>query len=124
MCFRSFFIAYSCTLGYIGWNVSSLCSLSLAGQYVGCTHRKYGDRSPKFIWAPCAQLYSLPETPQPTPLSHAYVPEIIYPVFAKTSPKRSSCMTENERFGLDFVKTGSINSDNGLIYEGAIGQPR
>jgi hypothetical protein len=38
------------------------------------------------------------------------VPEIIDPVFAKTSPKRSFCMTENERFGLVLVKTGSINS--------------
>jgi hypothetical protein len=38
------------------------------------------------------------------------VPEIIDPVFAKTSPNRSFCMTENERFGLVFVKTGSINS--------------
>ncbi len=26
---------------------------------------KYGVRSPKFIWAPCAQLYSLAETPHP-----------------------------------------------------------
>ncbi len=25
---------------------------------------KYGVRSPKFIWAPCAQLYSLAETTQ------------------------------------------------------------
>ncbi len=41
------------------------------------------------------------------------VPEIIDPVFAKTSPKRSVCMTENERFGLVFVKTGSINSGTG-----------
>ncbi len=41
------------------------------------------------------------------------MPEIIDPVFAKTSPKRSFCMTENERFGLVFVKTGSINSDGG-----------
>jgi hypothetical protein len=31
-------------------------------------------------------------------------------VFAKTSPKRSFPMTEYERFGLVFVKTGSINS--------------
>jgi hypothetical protein len=38
------------------------------------------------------------------------VPKIIDPVFAKTSPNRSFCMTENERFGLVFVKTGSINS--------------
>jgi hypothetical protein len=42
------------------------------------------------------------------------VPEIIDLVFAKTSPKRSFCMTENERFGLVFVKTGTINSGNDL----------
>jgi hypothetical protein len=42
------------------------------------------------------------------------VPEIIDPVFAKTSPKRSFCMTENERFGLVFVKTVSINSGTGF----------
>ncbi len=40
------------------------------------------------------------------------MPEIIDPVFAKTSPKRSFCMTETERFGLVFGKTGSINSVN------------
>ncbi len=28
---------------------------------------KYGVRSPKFVWAPCAQQYSLAETPQPLP---------------------------------------------------------
>jgi hypothetical protein len=39
---------------------------------------------------------SLPESP---------VPEIIGPVFAKTSPKRSFSMTEYERFGLVFTKT-------------------
>jgi hypothetical protein len=27
----------------------------------------YGVRTPKFILAPCAQLYSLAETPQPAP---------------------------------------------------------
>jgi hypothetical protein len=43
------------------------------------------------------------------------VPEIIDPVFAKTSPTRSFCMTENERFGLVFVKTGSINSCTVLV---------
>jgi hypothetical protein len=43
------------------------------------------------------------------------VPEIIDPVFAKTSPKRSFCMTENERFGLVFVKTGSINSGTSVL---------
>jgi hypothetical protein len=43
------------------------------------------------------------------------VPEIIDPVFAKTSPKRSFCITENERFELVFTKTGSINSGTGYI---------
>ncbi len=38
------------------------------------------------------------------------VPEFIAPVFAKTSPKRSFSMTENEHFGLVFAKTVSINS--------------
>ncbi len=33
------------------------------------------------------------------------VPEIIDPVFAKTSPKRSFSMTEYERFWLVFTKT-------------------
>ncbi len=42
------------------------------------------------------------------------VPEIIDPVFTKTSPKRSFFMTENERFGLVFTKTGSINSGTGV----------
>ncbi len=36
------------------------------------------------------------------------MPEIIDPVI------RSFCMTENERFGLVFVKTGSINSGTGV----------
>jgi hypothetical protein len=42
------------------------------------------------------------------------VPEIKDPDFTKTSPKRSLCMTENERFGLVFTKTGSINSGKGV----------
>jgi hypothetical protein len=69
-------------------------------------------------------LYSM-YTVQPLPLSclscslsslacsfstHVYsllspVPEIIDPVFAKTSPKRSFSITEYERFGLVFTKT-------------------
>ncbi len=36
------------------------------------------------------------------------VPEFIDPVFAKTSPKCSFSVIENERFGLVFAKTGSI----------------
>ncbi len=36
--------------------------------------------------------------------------EFIDPVFAKTTPKRSFSLIENERVGLVFAKTGSINS--------------
>jgi hypothetical protein len=43
------------------------------------------------------------------------VPEFKDLVFAKTSPKRSFSMSENERFGLVFSKkTGSINS--GIVH--------
>jgi hypothetical protein len=49
-------------------------------------------------------------------LAASPVPKIIDPVIAKTSPKRSFCMTENERFGLVFVKTGSINSGTAKLY--------
>ncbi len=42
---------------------------------------------------------------------------IYRPDFAKTSPKRLFSMTENERFGLDFAKTCSINSGTGLSQE-------
>ncbi len=38
------------------------------------------------------------------------MPEFIDPEFTKTSPKRSFSISENERFGLVFAKTGSINS--------------
>ncbi len=38
------------------------------------------------------------------------MPEIIDPVFAKTSQNARFLLSENERFGLVFVKTGSINS--------------
>ncbi len=38
------------------------------------------------------------------------VPEIIDPVFAKTSQNARFLLSENERFGLVFVKTGSIKS--------------
>jgi hypothetical protein len=39
--------------------------------------------------------------------------EFIEPVFTKTSPKRSFSVIQNERFGLVFVKTGSIISGIG-----------
>ena len=42
------------------------------------------------------------------------MPEIIDPVFAKASPKRSFSVIENERFGLVFAKTGSINAGTGV----------
>jgi hypothetical protein len=38
------------------------------------------------------------------------VPEIIDPVLAKTSLNARFLLSENERFGLVLVKTGSINS--------------
>ncbi len=38
------------------------------------------------------------------------MPEFIDPVFAKTSQNARFLLSENERFGLVFVKTGSINS--------------
>ncbi len=38
------------------------------------------------------------------------MPEIIDPVFAKTSQNARFLLSENERFGLVFVITGSINS--------------
>jgi hypothetical protein len=44
----------------------------------------------------------------------AAVPEIIDPVFAKTSQNARFLLSENERFGLVFVKTGSINSGTGV----------
>jgi hypothetical protein len=48
-------------------------------------HRvKYGVRFPKFIWAPCAELYSLAETPQrshtpPPPPIWAHIPGRYWP---------------------------------------------
>jgi hypothetical protein len=43
------------------------------------------------------------------------VPEIIDPVFAKTSQNARFLLSENERFGLVFVKTGPINSGTALF---------
>jgi hypothetical protein len=43
-------------------------------------------------------------------VEYSTVPEFIDQVFAKTSPKRSFSVIQNERFELVFVKTGSINS--------------
>ncbi len=45
------------------------------------------------------------------------VPEFIDPVFAKTSPKRSHSIIENERFRLVFAKTGSLNKATVLYVE-------
>ncbi len=43
------------------------------------------------------------------------MPEFIDPVLAKTSPKSSFSMSENERFGLVFAKTRSIHSGTDLF---------
>ncbi len=45
------------------------------------------------------------------------MPEIIDPVFAKTSQNARFLLSENERFGLVFVKTGSINSGTAKVGE-------
>jgi hypothetical protein len=53
------------------------------------------------------------------PKAHDYqnvtypVPEIIDPVFAKTSQNARFLLSENDHFGLVFVKTGSISSGTG-----------
>jgi hypothetical protein len=46
------------------------------------------------------------------------LPEFIDPVFAKASQNARFLLSENERFGLVFVKTGSINSGSsfGLVF--------
>jgi hypothetical protein len=41
------------------------------------------------------------------------VPGIIDPVFVKTSQNARFLLSDNERFGLVFEKTGSINSGTG-----------
>ena len=46
------------------------------------------------------------------------MPEIIEPVFTKTSQNARFLLSENERFGLVFVKTGSINSGTVLVHTG------
>jgi hypothetical protein len=51
---------------------------------------------------------------RPIELNMRPLPECIDPVFVKTSRKRSFSMTENERLGLVFAKTGSINSGTSL----------
>ncbi len=43
------------------------------------------------------------------------MPEIIGPVFTKTSQNARFLLSENERFGLVFVKTGFINSGTDLF---------
>jgi hypothetical protein len=66
----------------------------------------------KFLWdddscvVACISLNSL----LPVPPTSNPVPEIIDPVFTKTSQNARFLLSENERFGLVFVKTGSISS--------------
>ncbi len=48
------------------------------------------------------------------------MPELIDPIFAKTSPKHTFSMIDNDRFGLVFATTGSINS--GAKYRGKLKQ--
>jgi hypothetical protein len=54
-----------------GYKVGKVCKLGLI--FLGLeAHVKYGVRSPKFIWALCAQLYSLTETSPPPPHLGSY----------------------------------------------------
>jgi hypothetical protein len=52
-------------------------------------------------------------------LNGSPVPKIKDPVFAKTSQNARFLLSENERFGLVFVKTGSINSGTGQCLDDA-----
>jgi hypothetical protein len=54
--------------------------------------------------------FRIPIPQQDTACTEHPVPEIIDPVFAKTSQYARFLLSENESFGLVFVKTGSINS--------------
>ncbi len=51
------------------------------------------------------------------------MPEFIDPVFAKTSPKRSFLVIENERFRLVFAKAGSLNSGTDLPFRNTSNLP-
>jgi hypothetical protein len=51
--------------------------------------------------------------PSDNSMTYHAVPEIIDPVFVKTSPICSFSMTEIKRFGLVFTKRGSINLGTG-----------
>ncbi len=48
------------------------------------------------------------------------MPLFIDPVFTKTSQLRLFSVIENERFGLVFAKTGSINSSTDRIESGLL----
>ncbi len=54
------------------------------------------------------------QIPIPDPQTRP-VPKCIDPVFAKTSQNARFLLSENERFGIVFVKTGSINSGTGQL---------
>ncbi len=60
-----------------------------------------------YFWrfAICIDMFWAVQYAHTKPVCLLSLPEIIDPVFAKTSPKRSFSMTENERFGLVFTKT-------------------
>ncbi len=60
-----------------------------------------------------AEYCEYPASFQGSGVHRRLVSEFIDPVFVKTSPKRSFSVIQNERFGLVFVKTGSIISGIG-----------
>ncbi len=63
------------------------------------------------------------KSPIPLPSTRSSMPEFIDPVFAKTSQHARFLLSENERFGLVFVKTGSINSGTSLYISVTITSP-
>jgi hypothetical protein len=78
------------------YNIPPGCRENCDSMLAGAASRHFNNSAP------------VPHFCIPSFLSHAViptVPEIIDPVFAKTSPKRSFSMTEYERFGLVFTKT-------------------
>ncbi len=75
--------------------------------------KSWNEKGPCF-W--CRNILTLAHTGilHSSVLQISSVPEIIDPVFAKTSQNARFLLIENNRFGLVFVKTGSINSVTGL----------
>ena len=81
--------------------------------YSGRNKRKQTEIEPGcFKWTPPPHIH-LTESLLSLKNKEKSVPKIIDPVFAETSQNARFLLSENERFGLVFVKTVSINSGTG-----------